>query len=93
MKLVMTAIVLSAAIAVAQTCLVPAPIAPPRANQIVINLPVDGGTIGCTGYAVTTTGGGSPNSYPVGNAKCSTARQMADQMVANDNGWNDGGAP
>lgn len=76
-----------------QTCIVPSPPAVPRANQIVIDLPADGGSQGCTGHAVSTAGGAPPKTYAVGNAKCATARQMADQMVANDNGWNDGGSP
>jgi len=95
MRFALVLVLLTSAIGWAQlqTCIVPSPPAVPRANQITINLPPDGGSQGCTGYAVSPTGGAPPLTYAVGNAKCATARQMADQMVANDNGWNDGGAP
>lgn len=51
----------------------------------------DGGV--CSGYA--TVPGGQPSTIqPIpGVAKCNTAKQIADQMAAIDNGWNDGGTP
>lgn len=81
-----------AGVALAQTCLVPAPPAPPKASHLTVTFPADGGTNGCTGMgACPTCQGGTP--VVLSNAKCAQARQIADQSVANDNGWNDGGAP
>lgn len=77
----------------AQTCLVPAPTTPPRANQVIVNCPGDGGLTGCTMYAVSTTGSASPRPKPIGNPKCATACTAGDQAVAIDNGWDDGGLP
>lgn len=76
----------------AQTCIIPAPPTPPVATQLHCNLPVDGGTAGCTCYG-TTPNGATPTPVAVSNAKCSQAVQIAKQSVANDNGWSDGGAP
>lgn len=94
MRKVLTAVLfLSAGIAIAQTCVVPAPSAAPKAVQVVVKLNPDGGNNGCTGHAVTTASGASPQEYAFGPAKCAVARQFGDQAVANDNGWNDGGSP
>lgn len=89
----MTTIKTLAALYVVAQCLVSAPITAPRANQLIINLPSDGGSQGCTASATSVAGLQPSGVYPIGNAKCSTARQIADQIVANDNGWNDGGTP
>lgn len=86
-------VLLGGAYAFAQFCVVPAPALPPTAIQVVINLPGDGGTTGCTAYAITTTGKTNPNVYPIGNAKCAAAAAFGLQAVANDNGWTDGGTP
>lgn len=82
-----------AGLAVAQTCIVPAPPAPPRARTLLVFLPEDGGTVGCEVVASGTTPSPVSNRYPVSNAKCAQAVQMASQALANDNGWNDGGTP
>jgi hypothetical protein len=75
-----------------QTCLDPAPVVVPRATVLVVNLPADGGTTGCTARGECPNCKGAP-SVAISNAKCAQARQIADQSVANANGWNDGGAP
>lgn len=75
-----------------QTCIVPSPPVPPRAKELVVKLPGDGGTTGCTAFGVTP-GGATPTPVPISNGKCATSVQIADQSVANDNGWNDGGIP
>lgn len=93
MRLAFVLVIIASAIGWAQTCIVPAPAAPPVPVQVVINLPGDGGTAGCTAYAVSTSGGASPRTYAIGNAKCAAAAAFAVQAVANDNGWNDGGTP
>jgi hypothetical protein len=78
----------------AQNCIVPAPVKPPKAEQVIIdNFPADGGHIGCRAHATSTTGVVSSNTYALGAAKCLQAKTIGDQIVANDNGWNDGGAP
>lgn len=82
----------SGAYSLAQTRIVPAPSAPPIPSRLVISLPSDGGTRGCTATA-QVQGGGAAQDYPIGNAKCATAVGIAKQAAANDNGWNDGGAP
>jgi hypothetical protein len=84
---------LFASLAVAQDCIVPRPSAPPVPVQLVVNLPPDGGTVGCTVHAVATNGPATPNVYAISNAKCSQSVLIARQAVANDNGWNDGGSP
>jgi hypothetical protein len=75
-----------------QTCIVPAPPVPPTPTQATVTFPVDGGTQGCT-FTAFTPGGAQSNTYSVSNAKCATMVAMAKQAAANDNGWNDGGAP
>jgi hypothetical protein len=92
-RLFLVAVVVFCAVrAVAQTCIVPAPSSPPLPTQAAVTFPPDGGTVGCT-FTAFTPGGAQANPYPVSNAKCATMVAMAKQAVANDNGWNDGGAP
>lgn len=91
-KLILIAAALCAGVAFAQTCLVPAPAAPPTPTALVINLPADAGSQGCTIYALVPSGQ-PPRTYPIGNAKCATVVAAAQQAAANDNGWSDGGAP
>jgi hypothetical protein len=79
--------------AIAQTCLVPAPPAPPIPALLVVKLPVDGGTAGCTVKAFAPGGGGDATAYAISNAKCAQSVAIARQAAANDNGWNDGGTP
>lgn len=93
MRTILLVATLVAGYALAQTCIVPAPSAPPKATAFIITLPSDGGTQGCTGHAVVLPNGATPTEYPIGNAKCATVVQMASQAAANDNGWNDGGVP
>lgn len=93
----MRAIILAAflfpiAYALGQTCIVSAPVAPPVPRQLVVSLPVDGGTQGCTARAYVP-GAVQASDYAIGNAKCAQAVGIAQQAAANDNGWNDGGAP
>jgi hypothetical protein len=90
--LVLAVLFFVAGVAFAQTCIVPAPSAPPVPSYLVVNLPPDGGSSGCTAYAVVS-GGANPRTYPVSNAKCAVVVAMALQAAANDNGWNDGGVP
>lgn len=78
--------------ALAQTCVQQAPSKPPLPDQLIVQLPADGGTQGCTASA-HVSGGATPQPYPIGNAKCATAVGIAQQAAANDNGWNDGGTP
>lgn len=82
----------AAADAFAQNCLVPAPPAPPQPTELIVKLPLDGGTQGCTAWA-TVPGGQQPGLYVLGPAKCANAVGMAKQAASNDNGWNDGGTP
>lgn len=88
----MAALIAAAAYGQNQTCIVPSPSQPPKARAAIINLPTDGGTIGCTIEAIVPNGG-PRTAQPIGNAKCATAVQMANQAAAVDNGWNDGGSP
>lgn len=85
---------LVASYVVAQTCPVPIPSVPPKAIQAYIRFTnPDGGSRPCeiTGVAA---GGQPPKWYPVAQGnRCDVAKDMADQAVANDNGWNDGGSP
>lgn len=83
---------LSSGYAIAQSCAVLAPPTPPVPFQLVVALPSDGGTQGCT-ITAYVRGSSLQNQYPVSNGKCATAVAMAQQAAANDNGWNDGGAP
>lgn len=77
--------------ALGQNCIIPVPPSPPKAVDLVIHLSQDGGA--CSGYAIVT-GGQPPTTQAIpGIAKCNTAKQIADQMAAIDNGWNDGGSP
>jgi hypothetical protein len=76
----------------AQNCLVPAPVAPPTPRELIVLLPIDGGTAGCKVVA-SVPGGAVPKEYAIGNAKCATSVAIAKQAAANDNGWNDGGSP
>lgn len=94
-KLIVLVLSLTAALAVAQTCILPAPVKPPTPTQLIVTLPVDGGTVGCTVLAVlpSTAPGAAANAYAISNAKCATSVQIAKQAAANDNGWNDGGVP
>jgi hypothetical protein len=85
-------VVLVAGFAVAQTCIVPAPAAPPLPRELVITLPPGGGAQGCTARAIVNNGV-RPAEYPIANAKCAVAVGIALQAAANDNGWNDGGTP
>jgi hypothetical protein len=85
--------VLASALAASQECIVPRPASPPKANQVTITLPPDGGSSGCTAVAVGTNAPASPNAYPFKPAWCAVARQFGDQALAVDNGWNDGGTP
>ena len=76
----------------AQTCIVSAPARPPTPTRLVVELPPDGGSQGCTIVAVLPNGA-PPGAYAVSNAKCATAVAMAKQAASIDNGWADGGAP
>lgn len=91
-RIIISAVLAISSLAIAQNCIVPRPAVPPKATHLTITFPADGGTNGCTGAATCPT---CLNSTPVvlSNAKCAQARQIADQSVANDNGWNDGGVP
>lgn len=77
-----------------QTCLVPSPSAPPKAAELVVKfVNPDGGARPCE-VAGLTPGGRPPVFRPVAQgARCDVAKEMADQSVAMDNGWNDGGSP
>ena len=92
LKYLILGVVLISAYTTAQTCIIPAPPRPPTPRLLIITLPEDGGTQGCTANApvVATV---RANEYPIANAKCATAVQIAKQAAANDNGWNDGGVP
>lgn len=79
--------------ALAQTCIVAAPAAPPVPTALVINIPPDGGGSGCTAYAMVSGVSRAPTVFPIGNAKCAVAVAIALQAAAIDNGWNDGGVP
>jgi hypothetical protein len=79
--------------ALAQECVVPRPPAPPKAAQVIITLPPDGGASGCTAVATAPSAPGAPRAYPFRASWCAVARQFGDQAVAVDNGWNDGGTP
>lgn len=92
MKYVLSAAFLVASLAVAQTCIVPAPPTAPVPHKLIVELPPDGGTQGCTITSLVYNGA-APGSYAVSNAKCAQAVAMAKQAAANDNGWNDGGNP
>lgn len=74
-------------------CIVPVPTKPPRPREVVIQVPEDGGTTGCTFQARVTDSAKPPGTYPVGNAKCKTVVDMGAQAAAIDNGWDDGGVP
>lgn len=76
----------------AQTCIVQAPPAPPIPEALVVFIPQDGGTSGCTVEA-PVAGGERPQRYAISGTKCAQAVSIAKQAAANDNGWNDGGAP
>lgn len=91
-RLILVALAIVAVRAVAQTCIVPAPSRPPTPTTLVVTLPADGGTTGCT-ISSFVRGGASANTYDIGNAKCATAVGMAKQAAAIDNGWGDGGVP
>lgn len=95
MKTIIAIIVLTASITLAQnqTCIIPSPAIPPRAKTVIVTVPGDGGTTGCTFHAVAMGATGAPGEYTMGNAKCATVVAMGDQAIANDNGWNDGGSP
>lgn len=94
MKKLIVAVVLSfVAGAYAQTCIVPAPVAPPVPTYMTIYLPLDGGTVGCQISATFPGQTVPPNRYPLGNVKCANMVAIAVQAVANDNGWSDGGTP
>lgn len=93
MKTVIVTVLLFAGLTYAQTCLVPAPAAPPRAKRLVVDLPEDGGTIGCQATAYSGRLSDQPGEANVGNAMCNTAVKFANQALANANGWNDGGVP
>lgn len=77
----------------AQECVVPAPVAPPKAIVIQYRFSnPDGGGRPCEGSAVATGAVGAPQWHPIPGAVCDVEKRRADQAVAIDNGWNDGGA-
>jgi hypothetical protein len=84
--------ILGGAYAYAQ-CITPRPATPPKANAVEIRFPnTDGGARPCFAFGITP--GGQPAvGKPVANARCDVAKQIADQAVAIDNGWDDGGTP
>jgi len=77
----------------AQTCIVPAPSAPPRPRSIEVVFNQDGGCTPCTATAYSPASVKPPTVFALGNAKCNQACAIAEQAVANDNGWSDGGTP
>lgn len=91
-KLLITAVLSFAAGAIAQTCIINPPASPPIPRQLIVNLPIDGGAVGCTISAPVSAQVPS-GIYAVGNAKCAVAVAMAQQAAAIDNGWGDGGVP
>lgn len=91
-KQITLVVALAAGYALAQTCIVPAPAAPPLPTQLVVNLPPNGATVGCTVQA-RVPGSSVQNTYAISNAKCATAVAIALQAAAIDNGWADGGTP
>lgn len=92
-KYTVVAVVCAVAGYVYAQCSITRPTTPPLATQAVITLPPNGGTVGCTLQAFGLGGTAPATAYPVGNAKCATVVSMAQQAIANDNGWNDGGLP
>ena len=83
-----------AALAYSQTCPQPAPATPPKATGAFIrHTNPDGGARPCD--IMGQVNGGAPAKwYPVAQGnRCDVAKEMADQAVAKDNGWDDGGAP
>lgn len=93
-KLLIAAALTVGAYVFAQTCIVPRPAAPPKATEgTIVFTNIDGGSRPCFIRALVP-GGHAPNLYPVQQgARCDTAKQMADQAAAIDNGWDDGGQP
>lgn len=81
--------------ALAQTCIPNGtrPVVPPTPTQATVQLPPDGGTVGCTFTAFCPGCTGAQTAFTVGNAKCATMVGMAQQAAAIDNGWSDGGVP
>lgn len=92
MKTIITLIILAASVAIAQTCILPAPSAPPRPRECVVVMPTDAGKTGCT-IRATVPGGAQPTDQSIPNGKCAVAVDMCGQAAAIDNGWNDGGTP
>lgn len=92
-RLLIFAALVVGGISVAQTCILAAPAKPPTPRKLIVELPADGGTQGCFVSAFVQAGSGVVGSYPIGNAKCLTAVQIAQQAAAIDNGWADGGLP
>ena len=92
-RLVFAAAVAWGSFIYAQTCIVPAPAKPPRPREGFIRFTnPDGGARPCFAVAVVL-GGAAPKEYQISNAKCDTSMGIFEQAAANDNGWNDGGAP
>ena len=92
-KLFAALFVSTAGVVYAQTCIVPAPVKAPTPTALVVRLPADGGTVGCTVRAFVSGGAVEAGDYPISNAKCAQSVAIAKQAAANDNGWNDGGVP
>jgi hypothetical protein len=83
-----------ATLAGAQECITPRPAAPPRVDSVTVtDFPSDGGWVGCKIVAVSPGAPASPRKHAIAAAKCKTAKEMGDQALAIDNGWNDGGTP
>lgn len=95
-KLILAALTVSAlAYAQMQTCIIPSPPKPPRPIRLEVTFSnPDGGCTPCTAVAVAAAAGSkTPSPFALTNAKCNQACLIAEQAVAVDNGWNDGGAP
>lgn len=75
------------------SCIVPTPPAPPIPRRLIVDLPSDGGTVGCTIVAVVPGSKADANSYAISNSKCAQSVAIAKQAAAIDNGWDDGGTP
>lgn len=94
MKTVIASVViLTAAVAIAQNCIVPAPELPPKATDVLIRFPnPDGGARPCFGSA-STPNGQPPKQYQMSTTDCNRLKRLGDWAVQQDNGWSDGGAP
>lgn len=93
MKTVIAIIVLTAAIAAAQDCLVPRTPTPTKATHINVRFTnPDGGARPCVGSAYTTNGRPA-QEYNMSNTDCDRLKRLGDWAVQQDNGWADGGLP